>query len=109
MDFPLATVSQLSEHLKALRKARGMTQAELGHLIGVKQSRIADIERDPGSISVAQMHQILSALGGQLYLRDGGSGWQPVQHATAPGATLKAQASSVAAKAHVKKKRGGTW
>ena len=52
MDFPLATVAQFTDHLRALRKARGMTQADLGRLIGVSQSRIADIERDPGSVSV---------------------------------------------------------
>lgn len=76
MDFPLATVAQLTDHLRALRKARGITQADLGRLIGVSQSRIADIERNPGSVSVTQMHQILSALGGQMILRDSGGGWK---------------------------------
>jgi transcriptional regulator with XRE-family HTH domain len=76
MDFPLATVAQFTDHLRALRKARGMTQADLGRLIRVSQSRIADIERDPGSVSVTQMHQILSALGGQMILRDSGGGWK---------------------------------
>jgi DNA-binding XRE family transcriptional regulator len=75
MDFPLATVAQFTDHLRALRKARGMTQANLGRLMGVSQSRIADIERDPGAVSVTQMHQILSALGGQMILRDSGAGW----------------------------------
>lgn len=76
MDFPLATVAQFTDHLRGLRKARGMTQADLGRIIGVSQSRIADIERDPGSVSVTQMHQILSALGGQMILRDSGGGWK---------------------------------
>jgi transcriptional regulator with XRE-family HTH domain len=76
MHFPLATVAQFTDHLRALRKARGMTQADLGRLMGVSQSRIADIERDPGSVSVTQMHQILSALGGQMILHDSGGGWK---------------------------------
>jgi DNA-binding XRE family transcriptional regulator len=76
MDFPLATVTQFTDHLRALRKARGMTQTDLGRLIGVRQSRIADIERDPGAVSLTQMHQILSALGGQMILRDSGGGWK---------------------------------
>ena len=69
MDFPLATIDQLPAHLRALRKARGLTQTELGHRLGVKQTRIADIERDPGSVSVAQMHKLLAALDTQVVLR----------------------------------------
>jgi HTH-type transcriptional regulator/antitoxin HipB len=79
MDYPLPTVAQLSSHIKALRKARGLTQAALGQLLGVKQSRIADIEKNPGAIGFAQMHQVLSALGAQLWLRDTGAGWSPFQ------------------------------
>ncbi|WP_082541713.1 MULTISPECIES: helix-turn-helix domain-containing protein [unclassified Rhizobacter] len=79
MDFHIATLAQLPAQLRALRKARHLTQAELGRLLGVKQSRIADIENDPGSISVTQFHKLLSALGTQLVLRDSGEGWQPVR------------------------------
>lgn len=76
MDFHVATVAQLSAHLRALRKARNLTQANLGRLLGVKQSRIADIESDPGSVSVSQLHKILSALGAHMLLRDSGvGGW----------------------------------
>ncbi|HSV55194.1 MAG TPA: helix-turn-helix domain-containing protein, partial [Burkholderiaceae bacterium] len=45
--YPLHTPDQLSVHIKSLRKARGLTQAALGQRIGVKQVRIADIERNP--------------------------------------------------------------
>lgn len=65
---PIQTASQLSAHLKSLRKARGMTQAQLGLRIGVKQVRIADIERDPGAISVEQLLAIVHALGARLQL-----------------------------------------
>lgn len=94
MDFHVATVAQLSAHLRALRKARGLTQADLGRLLGVKQSRIADIESNPGSISVSQMHKLLSALGAQMVLRDSGGGWQPARReATAPGVPLGASST----------------
>ena len=86
MDFQVSTVGQLPAHLRSLRKARGLTQADLGRLLGVKQSRIADIESDPGSISVAQMHKLLSALGAQMLLRDSGGGWQPRETGAAPEA-----------------------
>src|SRR5687767_7180182 len=89
MDYLVATVVQLSAHLRALRAARGLTQTDVGRLLGVKQSRIADIERDPGSISVTQMHKLLSALGAHLVLRDSSAGWQPV-----PSMRVKSTADS---------------
>jgi HTH-type transcriptional regulator / antitoxin HipB len=94
MDIHVATVSQLSAHLRALRKARLLTQTDLGRLLGVKQSRIADIESDPGSISVTQLHRVLSALGAQMFLRDSGGGWQPAESGPGdPGAVLRARTS----------------
>lgn len=65
---PVQTAGQLSAHLKSLRKARGMTQAELGQRIGVKQVRIADIERNPGAISVEQFIEIIHALDARLWV-----------------------------------------
>jgi len=67
---PLHTPSQLSVHLKSLRKARGLTQAALGELVGVKQVRIADIEKEPGTVSLAQLMQVLHALDARLQLVD---------------------------------------
>ncbi len=86
---PVQTATQLSTHLKSLRKLKGLTQAELGARIGVKQVRIADIERDPGAISVGQLIAILHALDarlqigraqsspsvGPLAVREGGTDW----------------------------------
>ena len=45
MDFPIQLTGQLREHLRSLRKARGLTQAALGQLLGVGQARIAEISR----------------------------------------------------------------
>jgi HTH-type transcriptional regulator/antitoxin HipB len=58
----LQTAAQLPAHLRSLRKARGMTQAELGARIGLDQTRIAKIERDPAIVSVGQLMQLLNAL-----------------------------------------------
>ena len=68
--FPIQTPSQLSVHLKSLRKARGMTQTALGERIGVKQVRIADIEKNPGAVSLDQLLQVLHALDARLLLAD---------------------------------------
>ena len=60
--FGLQTPAQLSSHLRSLRKARGLTQAALGELIGLDQTRVAKIERDPRRVSVGQLLQLLSVL-----------------------------------------------
>ena len=58
----LQTPAQLSNHLRSLRKARGLTQAALGELAGLDQTRIAKIERNPRRVSVGQLMQLFSAL-----------------------------------------------
>lgn len=69
MDYPVQLVSQLRQLLQSLRKSRQMTQAELAQRLGVVQSRVADIERDPGAVSVEQLLQVLAMLGAQVVVR----------------------------------------
>lgn len=132
-SFQVLTIGQLTAHIRAFRKARNMTQADLGQLLGVKQSRIADIENDPGSVSVAQMHKLLAALGARLVLQDTGSGWSDKSgDAVAPDAVPHSEATPLqqlaptsstpdrrtgqylpangpSPKPPVGRKRGGTW
>jgi HTH-type transcriptional regulator/antitoxin HipB len=68
MNSRIDLAEQLSVHIKSLRKAHSLTQAQLGMRIGVKQARMADIERTPGVVSVAQMLQVLYALDARLLL-----------------------------------------
>lgn len=70
MDYVIQTPLQLSSHLRALRKARGLSQAALGRLLGVGQTRVARIEGDPTAISVEQLIEVLAALNVRLVLRD---------------------------------------
>jgi transcriptional regulator with XRE-family HTH domain len=58
----LQTPQQLAAHLRAFRKARRLTQAQLGALVGLDQTRIARIERDPRLVSTGQLMKLLSAL-----------------------------------------------
>jgi transcriptional regulator with XRE-family HTH domain len=46
-----------------------MTQAKLAQLIGVTQGRYAQIERNPGVISTAQLFNILTVLGADVVLQ----------------------------------------
>ena len=58
----LQTPAQLSNHLRSFRKACGLTQAALGQLVGLDQTRIAKIERDPRLVSVGQLLKLLAVL-----------------------------------------------
>ena len=69
MDYPIQSPGQLSSHLRALRKARGLSQAQLGAALRVGQTRIVRIEHDPTAISVEQFLGLLNALGVQMVLR----------------------------------------
>jgi HTH-type transcriptional regulator / antitoxin HipB len=74
MDYPILSPGQLSAHLRALRKARGLSQTQLGEVLAVGQTRITRIERDPTAISVEQLLALLGALGVQMVLRPTGPG-----------------------------------
>ena len=74
MDYPIQSPGQLSAHLRSLRKSRGLNQVQLGAVLGVGQTRIARIERDPTAVSVEQFLALLGALGVQMVLRANGPG-----------------------------------
>src|SRR5688572_24239659 len=67
--FPVRFPNQLRQHLRALRKRHGLTQAQLGALLGVSQARIAEIEGNPGLVSFEQLMKLLSVLGVSLTLQ----------------------------------------
>ena len=83
MSFPLRLPDQLKQHLRGLRKSRGLTQAQLGALVGVKQARIAEIEADPGVVSLDQLTKVLAALGGTLHLHTADAA-APAKNAPSP-------------------------
>ena len=66
--FIVTTPAQLMAYLRALRHARGLTQADLGARLGVSAARISNIERNPGVLSTAQLLKLLQALGARLEL-----------------------------------------
>lgn len=71
MNYALRIAEQLKPHLRGLRKSRGLTQAQLGALVGVGQARIAEIEAKPGAVSLDQLVKVLAALGATLQLNPG--------------------------------------
>ncbi|MGA9024524.1 MAG: helix-turn-helix domain-containing protein [Steroidobacteraceae bacterium] len=77
VDYLLQTPAQLAKHLPSLRNARHLTQAQLGMLVGLDQTRIAKIEANPQRVSVGQLFKILGALGVQLQLLSDEGGPNP--------------------------------
>ncbi len=69
MDLNLAFPAQLSQHLRSLRKAQGLTQAQLAAQMGVMQSRISAIEKDASKLTVEQLFRVLSTLNAGVVLR----------------------------------------
>jgi HTH-type transcriptional regulator/antitoxin HipB len=68
-DFRVLLGTQLVDHLKSLRKLRGLTQAELGQLLGLSQARVAMMEARPGSLTLDQLLRLLNALGADMLIR----------------------------------------
>lgn len=85
MDYPIQTAAQLSAHLRSLRKAQNLTQAQLGARVGLNQARIGKIERDPTHVSVGQLMKVLATLGVRIVLQGPTAGIRPVAPPTDDG------------------------
>ncbi len=68
--YPVDTPQQLRTILRTLRQSRGLTQAQLGQLLGVSQKRIARIEAAPERTAFDQIARMVSAMGGRLVIED---------------------------------------
>lgn len=64
----IVTTLQLGVLLQGARKSRKFTQAKLAARLGISQSRLSDLERMPGSLSVDQLLALCGQLGLQLSL-----------------------------------------
>ena len=70
MDYLISIADQLTPHLRSMRKFRQLSQKDLALKMGVSQSRIAAIERNPHAVSAGQLIAILHALEVDIVLRD---------------------------------------
>lgn len=62
--------AMLRERLRGLRVARGLSQRELGLLLGVNQKRVARIEAAPELASLGQVRRLLTLLGARMEIVD---------------------------------------
>ncbi len=67
-SHPLQSPAQLALYLRALRKTKGLTQTQLGAMLGVTRARVSEIERDPINLGFSQLQRILHLLGGRLVI-----------------------------------------
>ena len=108
MSYLLQTPDQLAVHLRALRLAKGWSQTQLAEKLGLSQSRIARIERDPLSIRVDQMLKVLSILGASMRIELDASRSDLTLPAIqlAAFSTAEGQSSSQGAKTPTKSEQG---
>ena len=66
MEHILASSSQLGSLLKAARKRAHLSQGALAGRIGISQSRLSELELNPGAISLDQLLAIAGVLGLEL-------------------------------------------
>jgi HTH-type transcriptional regulator / antitoxin HipB len=61
--------SQLTLHLKSLRKTRGLTQAQMADRLQITQERYSQIERNPEAVATERLLEIFAVLGVDVLLR----------------------------------------
>jgi transcriptional regulator with XRE-family HTH domain len=104
-------VAQIEEELRLaagltkLREQAGLSQRELAERIGVRQPRIAAIERSR-NVTFDVLERYVTALGGQIELSvvTGGKKIALISSHRAPAPMMKAQARKTAAKATGRKR-----
>lgn len=79
MQIKLSSGLQLKTQLKSLRKAKGWSQQMLAEKLGLSQSRIVQIEKNPELVSFDQLIHLFNILGVSLMLETDDSGSITVQ------------------------------
>ena len=102
MDYPIRTLQQIRPLLIGFRKRAGLSQAELGALLGITQQSYAKIEANPVTTSVERLFTILRLLGSEIVLtenleKDAGVATQPAlppAKSVAPSRSRKAKVAA---------------
>ncbi len=66
LDAEDVRAKHAARRLTEARKARGMTQAELGKKLGIPQSQVSRLEKNPDRTSVAMLKKVAKALGADV-------------------------------------------
>ena len=66
ITIELSDTEGISKLIWKLRKAQGLTQAQLGEKIGTGKARIAKLEKNVGNARLSTLQRVFSALGYNL-------------------------------------------
>jgi HTH-type transcriptional regulator/antitoxin HipB len=79
MNHLIATPDQLSHVMRSVRKARKLSQLEVGKTVGLLQKSVSALENHPESATIESLFKLLSALELELIVspKDSGSGKGP--------------------------------
>jgi len=102
MNYSVGIPSQLRAVLRALRQSRGLTQSQVGQLLGVNQKRIAAIEGKPEVTGFDQIARLVSALGGRLLI-------ETVENKSSPAVKTLVRPSRHRKAAGAKASKRGNW
>lgn len=69
---PLLTAAQLGHWLRSARKARGLTQAEVGARLGLSQNRVSHLELHADELSLRQLLTWCAVVGLELGVAERG-------------------------------------
>jgi len=64
----IGNASDLGEAVRVVRKAQGITQADLALVLGKSHVLLRNLEKGTGSVSIANVLQVLDELGIRLYM-----------------------------------------
>lgn len=70
MDQLLTHSRQLTQILKARRRALGITQTNLAPKLGITQNRLSQLEADPNGFSLDKLLELLNLLSLDLIIQD---------------------------------------
>ncbi|HKI70158.1 MAG TPA: helix-turn-helix domain-containing protein [Verrucomicrobiae bacterium] len=72
-SYPVKTPQQLGAVLQGCRKARKLTQAQVGARVGLPQKEISKLEMSPANTSLARVFKLLAALELEIVVRERGT------------------------------------
>ncbi|EKP4406562.1 transcriptional regulator [Vibrio parahaemolyticus] len=66
----ITSSKQLGIYLRDVRRNQRRNQTKVGEIVGLKQTTVSKLERDPASSSIESLMRLLSSLDLELYIQD---------------------------------------
>ncbi|EGQ8003257.1 MULTISPECIES: helix-turn-helix domain-containing protein [Vibrionaceae] len=66
----ITSPKQLGIYLRDVRRNQRRNQAKVGDIVGLKQTTVSKLERDPASSSIESLMRLLSSLDLELHIQE---------------------------------------